>query len=98
MTNKDTITDFVSGTDKLQFSVSVLSALGASVQFVAADARFWSSATGVAHDLDDRLIYNTATGALSYDSDGTGAVAAVQLEVLGATTHAALVATDIWVV
>lgn len=96
-TNKDTITDFVTGADKLQFSVSVLTALGAVGQFTATDARFWSSATGVAHDLDDRLIYNTATGVLSYDSDGTGAVAAVQLELVGAIKHPALVAADIWV-
>ena len=71
--------------------------MGATGQFVVADTRFWSSATGVAHDLDDRLIYNTASGILSYDSDGTGAVAAVQLELLGATTHPGLAATDLWV-
>ena len=51
----------------------------------------------MAHDLDDRLLYNTAMGVLSYDSDGTGAVAAVQLELLGATTHPGLAATDLWV-
>jgi Ca2+-binding RTX toxin-like protein len=99
MTNKDTITDFVSGTDMLQFSKAVLNALGTTPgQFAVDDQRFWSNATGVAHDATDRLIYNNTTGVLSYDSDGNGAAAAVQLEVLGATTHPALVATDIWVV
>ena len=97
-TNRDTITDFVSGTDKLQFSVSALTALGTIGQFIANDPRFWSSATGVAHDLDDRLIYNTASGILSYDSDGTGAVAAVQLELLGAAKHPTIVSTDIFIV
>jgi len=97
-TNKDTITDFVSGTDKLQFSSSVLTALGATGEFSTTDDRFWSSTTGVAHDASDRLLYNTTTGVLSYDSDGSGATAAVQLELLGATTHATLVAADIWVV
>jgi Ca2+-binding RTX toxin-like protein len=96
-TNKDTITDFVSGTDKLQFSVSVLSALGATGQFIANDQRFWSSANGLAHDASDRLIYNTATGALSYDSNGNVAGGAVIIEVLGTATHPALVATDMWV-
>ena len=30
------------------------------------------------HDADDRIVYNSATGALSYNSDGTGGIAAVQ--------------------
>ena len=97
-TNKDTITDFVSGTDKLQFSVSVLSALVTRGQFVVDDQRFWSNTTGLAHDATDRLIYNTTTGVLSYDSNGSAAGGAVVLEVLGTATHPALAATDIWVV
>lgn len=96
-TNKDNITDFATGIDKLQFSVSVLTALGANGQFIVNDSRFWSSTTGVAHDTDDRLIYNTVTGALSYDSNGNVAGGAVIIEVLGTATHPALVATDMWV-
>ena len=33
---------------------------------------FFKSAAGVAHDADDRIIYDTDSGALSYDADGTG--------------------------
>ena len=39
---------------------------------------FHKSAAGVAHDADDRIIYDTDSGALSYDADGTGQVAAIQ--------------------
>ncbi|MEI8209917.1 MAG: peptidylprolyl isomerase, partial [Methylococcales bacterium] len=96
-TNKDTLTDFVSGTDKLQFSVSVLKALGAVGQFTATDERFWSSATGLAHDATDRLIYNTTTGELSYDGNGSAKGGAVLIEVMGTATHPVVVAADMWV-
>jgi Ca2+-binding RTX toxin-like protein len=41
-----------------------------------------------------RVIYDQTTGALSYDADGTGAGAAVQIAIIGTTTHPALVASD----
>ena len=39
---------------------------------------FHSSSTGVSRDADDRIIYNTRDGSLSYDADGTGEIEAVQ--------------------
>ena len=94
-TNKDTITDFVTGVDKLQFSKAVFTGLGSIVGNISA-AQFWSGAGVVAaHDADDRIVYNTTTGALYYDGDGAGGVAAVQVALLGTVTHPTLAYTDI---
>jgi Ca2+-binding RTX toxin-like protein len=93
--NKDTITDFTSSNDKLQFSASVFNKLSVSGHFTAGDTRFWSNTNGVAHDTTDRLIYSLTTGKLFYDADGSGANSSVLIALL--TNHPVLVATDIWV-
>ena len=91
--NKDTITDFVSGTDKLYFDRAIFS--GAAVGNLNSDA-YWSGAgVTAAHDATDRFIYNSTTGALYYDADGTGATAAVQVALLGSTTHPTLLYSDL---
>jgi Ca2+-binding RTX toxin-like protein len=48
-----------------------------------------------AHDADDRIVYDTSSGKLYYDADGTGTVQSVQVAVLA--NAPALAATDIWV-
>ncbi|GAB6142171.1 hypothetical protein JCM14076_29000 [Methylosoma difficile] len=84
-TNKDTITDFATGLDKLKFSASVLTALGTTGQFSVGDQRFNKSSNGLALDSTDRLIYNTTTGELNYDSNGnaSGGTQAVLLVLTG---------------
>jgi Ca2+-binding RTX toxin-like protein len=96
--NVDSIIDFTSGSDMLQFSKAAvgLTAIGAIGHFSATDARFEANATGVASTAAGRLLYNTASGELLYDGDGNGAAAPVVLEVLASAP--AVVASDIWVV
>jgi Ca2+-binding RTX toxin-like protein len=47
-----------------------------------------------AHDADDHIIYNKATGALYYDSDGTGAHAQVMFAIVGDHATAGLASSD----
>ena len=95
-TNADQLTDFLSAMDKLVLDGSVHADIGPSGNFATQDARFWSSATGTAHDADDRVVYNTSTGELWYDANGSGAGGAALIATLqGAPT---LAATDIVVI
>lgn len=45
------------------------------------------SDTGVAMDGDDYIVYDKASGSLSYDSDGSGAALAIMFAQLGANTQ-----------
>ena len=95
-TNKDTITDFVSGTDKLEFSKAIFTGLSSAALGGLTSDAFWSgSSVTAAHDATDRFVYNTATGALYYDADGIGGTAAIQVALLGTSTHPTLVYSDI---
>jgi len=92
LTNKDWINDFVSGTDKIQFSKAIFMGLGSQAGNLSA-GQLWSGNVRVAHDADDRIIYNTSTGALYYDEDGVGGIDAVQVAIIAG--HPALAYTDI---
>lgn len=96
--NKDTITDFVSGSDKLQLSKAVFTGLGLQTGNLSS-AQFWSGAnlTG-GHDADDRVVYDSKSGALYYDADGIGGSAAVQIAVIGTSTHPSLAYSDIQII
>ena len=73
----DQMTDFPHGYDTFRLENGVFTALWRLGQ-LGSDAFYSGSA---AHDSTDRIIYNPATGALTYDADGTGSVAPVQLTV-----------------
>ena len=92
--NYDAITDFASGEDKINLDARAMSALGASGNFAAGDARFYAAAGATGgHDADDRVIFNTSTGQLFYDADGSG-ISAGQL-LFTVQSGAAVAATDI---
>ncbi len=79
-TNVDKITDFTAADDTIRLENAIFTELTATGT-LASGAYFAGAA---AHDLDDRIIYNSATGALLYDADGNkaGGVAAVQFATL----------------
>lgn len=99
--NLDTIIDFVSGMDKLQFSKKINKGLGTKVGNLTND-QFWTSAgQTTAHSLTDRIIYDTVSGALYYDADGNkvGGVDAIQVAIIGAAdSHPTLIYTDVLIV
>ncbi len=96
----DTITDFTkSQGDRINLSKAVFTGLaGAAGSTLTEDAFFASANATAANDTSDRIVYNTATGALYYDADGSGGTAAVQIALLGTTTHPALAFGDILIV
>lgn len=73
----DTISGYVVANDSIQLSKAAFAALGTLGALAAAD--FVAGAGAVALDATDRIIYDTTTGALSYDADGSGVAAAVLL-------------------
>jgi Ca2+-binding RTX toxin-like protein len=69
-TNRDIVTDFVHGQDKFWLENAVMAKLGAGVH--ALSAAFFHAGPAAA-DANDYIVYNRATGVLSYDADGNGA-------------------------
>jgi Ca2+-binding RTX toxin-like protein len=92
--NADRINDFASGSDKILLDASVMSALGASGNLTAGDARFAANSTGSAQDASDRIIFNTTTKQLFYDADGSGSGSGAVL-IATLQSGATLVDTDV---
>ena len=75
----DTITDFLSGTDKLQL---VSSEFGGLALGALAAGNLVSGAAPAANLASAQFLYNTSSGQVSFDADGTGIGAAVNLVTL----------------
>ncbi|NML14097.1 DUF4347 domain-containing protein [Azohydromonas caseinilytica] len=88
----DTLGDFSSVDDRLEFDDAVFTRLGPVGQ--VGSGAFVQGTRAL--DAGDRLIYTQSTGQLLYDADGTGAGAAVLVAKLTAGT--ALSAVDLFVV
>jgi Ca2+-binding RTX toxin-like protein len=98
--NADLVADFSSGTDRIELdrfgSFNEMGELGPGGTFSATDGRFFAAAgANAGRDADDRVIYDTNTGQLYYDADGSGARAAELIATLQG--NPVLAATDITV-
>ena len=94
-TNVDRIADFNVVQDTVKLENAVMPGLGSHLGTLYA-ANFWKSATGLAHDSDDRVIYETDAGWLNYDSNGSAAGGAVHIAQL--TPNLALTHADLFVI
>jgi Ca2+-binding RTX toxin-like protein len=90
--NVDTILDFVSGTDRIALADAIFTTIGGPG---ALDPNAFHIGNAAA-DAEDRIVYNSTTGQLFYDADGTGGTAAVLFATL--TGAPALAAGDFVVI
>jgi len=96
--NIDVITDFAhSQGDKIALSLADFTGF-AGLGGITADQFYAASGATAAHDATDRIIYNTANGALYYDADGAGGAGAVQFATIQSFATANLGYTDILII
>lgn len=81
-TNLDHITDFVATQDEIRLDKTIFTAL--STANLDLDPLMFRSGAGVnaAADADDRIIYNTTTGDLYYDANGSVAGGSIRIAVI----------------
>ncbi|WP_428659292.1 hypothetical protein [Reyranella sp.] len=80
--NIDTITDYNVAADTIQLDNAVFTAIAGTGTLSL--AQFAANASGTAQDASDRIIYETDTGKLFYDSNGNAAGGAIQFAKLTA--------------
>ncbi|RUY80742.1 calcium-binding protein, partial [Mesorhizobium sp. M7A.F.Ca.CA.001.09.2.1] len=85
--NVDRITDFNKAQDKIHLDHSIFAGLDQGG--LSSDAFFAGKA---AHDSSDHIIYNSSTGALSFDSDGVGG--ANQIHFASLSPHLSITASS----
>ena len=81
--NVDRIADFNVTDDTILLENTIFNALGSTTGTLTS-AMFWKSTSGLAHDSSDRIIYETDTGKLFYDSNGSASGGSVHFATLSA--------------
>ncbi len=94
-TNVDTITDFNVVDDRINLENAIFTALGPQGGPLSSLA-FAANLSGKAMRPSDRIIYETDTGKLFYDADGSGENPAVQIAKL--SPNLKLTASDFWII
>lgn len=92
-TNLDRITDFSVTDDTIWLENTGIFKALTTLGTLSSSSFHTGTAAG---DAADRIIYNSTTGSLSYDVDGSGKKAAIQFATL--TTGLALTNADFWVI
>ena len=88
-TNIDTISDFTGAGITAGDTIKLYDAIFTQLPLGVLDqGSFVSGANPVASDADDFILYDTGTGALFYDADGSGAGVAVQFATLNGSPNA----------
>jgi Ca2+-binding RTX toxin-like protein len=81
-TNVDTITDFIFVDDTIRLDDAIFNAIVGTGTLTA--AQFVANTTGLAGDADDRIIYETDTGNIFYDTNGNSAGGSTLFAIVGA--------------
>ena len=92
--NVDTITDFNVADDTIRLENGIFTALSGTGTLTA--AQFVKNATGLAEDANDRIIYETDTGKLFYDANGSASGGRLLFATLD--KNLALTASDLFIV
>lgn len=92
-TGVDTITDFGVGEDKIGFIRSNFTGLPETL----ADTDILIGAGKTKSENGEHLVYNTKTGVLYFDADGTPTTAAIKLAIVGKASHPIISMTDIFI-
>lgn len=93
-TNIDTVSDFSVVSDTIRLENSIFTKLTGTGVLTA--AQFSSNAAGTAKDTSDRIIYESDTGKLFYDSNGSASGGSVQFAQL--SKGLALTAADFYII